>query len=101
MSARLILRDNDPANKETQTWAYERVSRAAQDVTAMMKANGHIRNELIEYQSTDACYITLPPEVRKKIWKSTGLSSGRLFHRKEIFDCRFHVSLEAIYADLS
>jgi hypothetical protein len=85
----VVLRKNDPANKGTQTWKYERVSRADHDIKAAMKANGHIRSELNQYLSTDACYITLPPLVRGEIWKSTGLGSGHLSWRKQIFDSRF------------
>jgi hypothetical protein len=82
-----VLRPNDSSNKESQTWKYERVSRAAKDITAAMKANGHIHNDLTEYQSTDATYITLPPEVRGLIWQSTGLGSESLVWRNQIFDC--------------
>jgi len=83
----VILRKDDPENKTTQAWKYERVSRAAQDITAAMKANGHIENGLFEYQNTDATYITLPPKVRDEIWKSTGLGSDSLVWRNQIFDC--------------
>ena len=86
-NGRAILRKDDPDNKTTQAWKYERVSRAAQDITAAMKANGHIENGLFEYQNTDATYITLPPKVRDEIWKSTGLGSDSLVWRNQIFDC--------------
>lgn len=85
--ARVILRDNDSANKEDQTWKYERVSRSADDIAAAMKASHHMPNEAIEYQKTDATYVNLPPQVRQQIWKSTGLGSGCLVWRNQIFDC--------------
>jgi hypothetical protein len=97
----VILRANDPVNKETQTWEYERVSRAAQDIKAAMKANGHIANKLIEYQSTDATYITLPPLVREEIWNSIGLGSESLVWRNQIFDCNIHEALGATCANIS
>ncbi len=41
----------------------------------------------IEYQSTDACYLNLPPNVRQRIWVDTGLGFGPLVWRNQIFDC--------------
>ncbi|KAM5341872.1 hypothetical protein ACJ41O_014903 [Fusarium nematophilum] len=52
-----------------------------------MKANGHLHCELIEYQSTDATYLTLPPDIRDEIWETTGLGKDPLKWRKQIFDC--------------
>lgn len=72
---------------ETQTWAYERVSRSAADIANAMKVNAHMPNEAIEYQGTDATYLNLPPTVNRKIWESTGLSRGSLIWRNQIFDC--------------
>ncbi|MCJ1387774.1 hypothetical protein MMC18_000617 [Xylographa bjoerkii] len=88
--ARVVLRDNDFTNKEEQTWKYERVSRSADDIAAAMKASHHMPNEAIEYQQTDATYLNLPPEVRRQIWESTGLGSGNLVWRNQIFDCEIH-----------
>jgi hypothetical protein len=65
-----------------------------------MKENGNIENELTEYQSTDATYITLPPLVREEIWKSTGLGSGSLVWRNQIFDCNTHNALETAFTSL-
>ncbi|KAL2672771.1 hypothetical protein Neosp_013487 [[Neocosmospora] mangrovei] len=85
-SWRACLRDNDPTNNEGQTWRYMRVSRSARDVTDAMTANGHLQCKLIEYQSTDATYLTLPPDVRDEIWETTGLGKDPLKWRKQIFD---------------
>jgi hypothetical protein len=54
-----------------------------------MKASSHMPNQGIEYQGTDACYLNLPPDVRQRIWKDTGLGSGPLVWRNQIFDCEF------------
>ena len=54
-----------------------------------MKANSYVPNQAIEYQKTDACYFNLPPMVRQQIWKDTGLGSGPLTWRNQIFDCEF------------
>ena len=52
-----------------------------------MKASRHMPNEAIEYQKLDATYVSLPPNVRKEIWKNTGLGSNSLVWREQIFDC--------------
>lgn len=54
-----------------------------------MRANDHMPNKAIEYQKTDACYLNLPRLVRQQIWESTGLGSGPLVWRNQVFDCEF------------
>ena len=46
-------------------------------------------DQCVEYQGTDACYLNLPPDVRKSIWENTGLGSAPLVWRNQIFDCEF------------
>jgi len=86
-TARITLKDNDPTNQGTQTWAYERVSRSAADISSAMRDNAHMPNKGIEYQGTDATYLNLPPLVLEQVWRSTGLGSGSLVWRNQIFDC--------------